>query len=201
VDQLVADGYRVVRVGDPSMTPIVRRGVIDLATHPRRTPALEVLALLRSEFLVCGDAGPHAVSYLTNTPCVIVNASEPICSFPVRANGLFIFKKVVDLDSRRVLPLRRALSEEHYRDLRNTTVFGYRDNSSGEIAAAVAEMRAGLAHGWTETAAQRRYRELVTEAGIALAPRVRYMQKWGPDAGFLGDGRVADFYARQCVDA
>jgi putative glycosyltransferase (TIGR04372 family) len=199
VDSLVADGYRVVRIGDPSMRPVSRRGVIDLATHPRRTPALEVLALLRSEFLVCGDAGPHAVSYLTNTPCVIVNASEPVGSFPVRSTGIYIFKKAIDLDTGRQLTLPEMLSHEHYRNLRNTGVFGYRDNTSREIADAVSEMRAGLAHGWTETDGQRRYRELVTDAGIHLAERVRYMHKWGPDEGFLGDGRLADSYARQYV--
>jgi hypothetical protein len=91
------------------------------------------------------------------------------------------------------------LGERHYRNLRNTGVFGYRDNTSREIADAVAEMRRGLAEGWRETDAQRRYRELATEAGVHLAPRVRYLHKWGPDEGFLGDGRVADFYARRYV--
>ena len=199
VDALVADGYRVVRVGDPSMSPLRRRGIIDLATDPRRTPALEVLALLRSEFLVCGDAGPHAVSYLTNTPCLVVNVSDPICSFPVRQSGMFIFKKVVDLDTGRLLSLQQMMGEAHYRNLRNTAVFGYRDNTPAEIARAVQEMRDGLARGWHETEAQRTYREMATQAGLELRSRVRYVQKWGPDQGFLGDGRVADFYARQHI--
>ncbi|MGH9348925.1 MAG: TIGR04372 family glycosyltransferase, partial [Vicinamibacterales bacterium] len=199
IDELVAGGYRVVRIGDPSMAPLTRAGVIDLATHARRTPALEVLALLRSELVISGDAGPHAVSYLTNTPCLVVNVSDPICSFPVRPSGLFIFKKVIDLDTGRLLTLPEMMGESHYRNLRNTSVFGYRDNTSEEIALAVREMRDSLAHGWRETDVQRRYREAATEAGLHLRTRVRYVQKWGPDEGFLGDGRVADFYARQYV--
>jgi hypothetical protein len=40
IDFLVARGFTVVRVGDPTMRPVARRGVVDLATSPLRTPEL-----------------------------------------------------------------------------------------------------------------------------------------------------------------
>ena len=49
---LRARGYTVVRLGDPSMTPLSHPGVIDLATSPARTNLLEVYCLLRSAFIV-----------------------------------------------------------------------------------------------------------------------------------------------------
>jgi hypothetical protein len=49
----------------------------------------------------------------------------------------------------------------------------------------------GLDSGWGETEAQARYRARVTAAGGALASTVRYVATWGPDHGFLGDGRLA----------
>lgn len=195
VDFLVGQGYTIVRLGDPSMAPVRRRGVIDLATSPRRTPAVEVLVLLISEFVVCGDSGLHGVSYLTNTPCLTVNATDPFSTYPVRPDGLYMLKRVVDLDTGRTLTLRELLSEVYFRNLRKPTRYGYRDNSSEEIVEAVKEMQAGLRHGWEESESQTRYRALVARAGAALAQQVRYVAKWGPDRGFIGDGRIAKFYA------
>ena len=194
VDHLVGQGYTVVRLGDASMTPVRRRGVIDLATSPRRTPAVEVFVLLASEFMVCSDAGLH-VSDLTNTPRLTVNATEPISCYPVRSDGLYILKKVIDLDTGRTLTLRDLLTDAYFRNLRNPTRYGYRDNTSEEIAEAVKEMQAGLRHGWHESDSQTCYRSLVAEAGMALRRHIRYVAKWGPDGGFIGDGRVAKFYA------
>ena len=48
---LVERGYTVVRLGDPTMTPARRSGVIDLATSPARTEWLEIWCMLRSDFL------------------------------------------------------------------------------------------------------------------------------------------------------
>jgi putative glycosyltransferase (TIGR04372 family) len=195
VDDLVSQGYTVVRLGDASMTPVRRRGVVDLATSPLRTPAVEVLVLLMSEFVVCGDSGVHAVSDLTNTPRLTVNATEPISCYPVRSDGLYILKKVIDLSSGRTLTLTELLSEEYFRNLRHPRRYGYRDNTSREIAEAVGEIQQSLRHGWHDSDSQTRYRGLIAEAGTSLGRRIRYVAKWGPDGGFIGDGRLARFLA------
>ena len=52
VDDLVQRGYTVIRLGDPSMTPLRHPGVVDLATSPTRTNLLEVYCLLRSDFII-----------------------------------------------------------------------------------------------------------------------------------------------------
>lgn len=199
VDHLVGQGYSVVRLGDASMAPVRRRGVIDLATSPRRTPAVEVFVLLASEFVVCSDSGLHSVSDLTNTPRLTVNVTEPISCYPVRPDGLYILKKVIDLVTGRTLTLRELLSDEYYRNLRRPSRYGYRDNTGAEIAEAVTEMQAGLRQGWHESDSQTRYRDLVAKAGMALGRRIRYVAKWGPDGGFIGDGRVARFHADQLM--
>jgi putative glycosyltransferase (TIGR04372 family) len=195
IDHLVSQGYTVVRLGDAWMAPVRRPGMIDLATSPQRTSAVEVLVLSMSEFVVCGDSGLHAVSYLTNTPCLTVNATDPYSSYPIRPDGLYILKKVVDLDTGRTLTLRELLSEACFRNLRNPTRYGYRDNTSQEIAEAVVEMQAGLRRGWHESDSQTRCRDLIVEAGTTLGRRIRYVARWGPDSGFIGDGRVAKICA------
>src|SRR5688500_10036072 len=94
VDCLVHDGHTVVRIGDRSMTPVRRAGVIDVATDPRNVPELDLYLLLRCKFAVVGESGPGQVALLTNTPTLTLNATDPISSFPVRPDGLYTLKRV-----------------------------------------------------------------------------------------------------------
>ena len=101
MDYLVAEGFTVVRMGDPTMTPVTRPGVVDLATAPINTDLLQLYCLMRSEFLVASESGPFAVCFLTNTPHVLVNATNPISSYPIRREGLYILKRPIDIESGR----------------------------------------------------------------------------------------------------
>lgn len=192
VDALAGQRCTIVRLGNPGLGPIRRRGVIDLTTSPQRDPLLEVFVLLHCQFVVCASSDVQWVSYLTNTPCLTVNAGDPFSLYPVRPDGLYLLRNVIDLDTGRTLGLEDLLSERYFRNLRN---YGYRDNASEEIVDAVNEMQDGLKHGWHETDGQRRYRTLVAQAGADLAPRVPYVARWGPDSGFIGEGRVTRAYA------
>ena len=103
VDYLMQRGYTVIRLGDPSMKPVHHPGLVDLATSPTRTNLLEVYCLLRSALLIAGESGLAGVTYVTNTPFLLVNSTEPISSYPIRAPGLFLPKTVVDKrDGRRL---------------------------------------------------------------------------------------------------
>jgi putative glycosyltransferase (TIGR04372 family) len=195
IDYLVGEGYTVVRIGDPSMDPLRRRGVIDLATSFHRTAALEVYVLLRSAFLMVGDSGPHLVSYLTNTPLLMVNATDPVLVYPVRANGLYLLKTVVDLDTGRELQLSELLTDAYYGHLRSPKQYRYRPNTSEEIVTAVEEMVTQLRSPSSESPAQNSYRRTVTTACDSLTNK--FVRKWASDDGFLGDGRAVQFYANR----
>jgi hypothetical protein len=68
---------------------------------------------------------------------------------------------------------------------------GWRDNTAREVVDAVREMHEGIARGWTESESQVQFRSRVVAAGTALADSVPYVAQWGPDTGFVGDGRLA----------
>jgi putative glycosyltransferase (TIGR04372 family) len=190
IDLLVRRGYTVVRIGDSSMTAVARPGVVDLANSPHRSQLLEVCCMLRSRFLLSGEAGPVGVSYLTNTPLLTVNATDPISSYPIRADGLLLLKHVRERRTRRELTVTELVSEAHLQHLRNLLHYEYDDNTSEEIVDAVSEMLARLDGVHTETATQQEFRSLATEAGVALRDRLQYVRKWGADDGFLGDGCI-----------
>lgn len=188
VDYLVAEGYTVVRIGDPSRGPVQRTGVIDLCFSPRQTALLELFVIMTCDFVVCGSRDVQQVAWLANRPCLLLNAWDPFSGYPIREDGLYMLQSAIDLDSGRVLTPADLLREDYYRNLRNC---GHRENSAAEVLDAVREMHHGVRHGWTESNAQARFRRLVEQAGAELAPRFPLVARWAPDDGFIGDGRLA----------
>ena len=191
VDYLVQRGYTVIRLGDPSMTPVHHPGVVDLATSPARTNLLEVYCLLRSDLIVAGESAYVNLICLTNTPILLVNVTEPISAYPVRAPGLFLPKTVVDKRTGRRLTNLDLLSLDYHHRLRDTRRYLYVDNSPEEIREAIREMIEWLDGTRTECQAQRSYHEAIMSASARLRRCSSYVRKWGLHEGFLGDGRIA----------
>ncbi len=191
VDYLVEKGYTVVRLGDPTMTPLRHPGVVDLATSPARTNLLEVYCLLRSAFIIAGESAFVNVICLTNTPILLVNATEPISAYSVRAPGLFLPKTVVDKNTGHRLTNSDLLGRDYHRWFRDIKKYMYVDNSPEEILDATREMLEWIEGRWAESPAQRSYHEAIVAAAAQLRSHSVYVQKWGLHEGFLGDGRIA----------
>jgi hypothetical protein len=155
-----------------------------------RAPSLRLLLFLlcESRFVICATRDVQQLAYVTNTPSLAVHATDVFGAYPVRTNGLLLLRTAVDLDAGEALPLAELLTERAYRQVRSV---GYRDHSMADLTAAVQEMLAGVEDGWRESESQTRFRERAVAAGTALAPLVPSIAMWGPDAGFLGDGRLA----------
>ena len=191
VDALVQRGYTIIRLGDPTMTPLSHPGVVDLATSPRRTNLLEIYCLLRSDLLIGGESGLIGITCVTNTPFLIANATEPISSYPIRAPGLILPKTVVDEQERRCLSNLDLLEFDYQSQLRDTRRYRYVDNTPGQIREAAEEILEWIGGRWTESPAQRAYHDAIVSAANDLGRRLYYIRKWGLHEGFLGDGRIA----------
>jgi hypothetical protein len=170
---LTGQGYSIVRV-QPALS------------------ALDVLVISTSRFAICASVESQHVACVTGTPSLLVNARDPFKGYPVRGNGLFTIAKVIDLDAGHVLATSDLLTESYFRNVRNC---GYRSNTPAEIRQAVEEMHDGVTRGWRDSEDQARFRARVVEAGSALASRVAHVAEWGPDEGFIGDGRLVRFQA------
>jgi hypothetical protein len=166
--------------------------VIDTALEPRPSLRLLLFLLCASRFVICATDDIQQLAYLTNTPSLMVNATDVFSAYPVRGDGLFLLRAAVDLESGAVLPIGDRLSEGYFRNVRNV---GFRDHTAGELTAAVEEMLAGVEQGWQESEGQARFRARAVAAGAALAPLVPSVAAWAPDDGFLGDGRLARIQA------
>ncbi|MGE0391987.1 MAG: TIGR04372 family glycosyltransferase [Vicinamibacterales bacterium] len=190
MDDLVRRGYTVVRVGDPSMTPVSRPGVIDLATSPLRTGLVDLFCLMKSVFMVGCESGPYGVVYLTDTPSLIVNCTDPISAFPIRANMLHVLKLVRDYKSGQILSLQDMLTERYLKHLRDVRRYEYIENSAEDLVEAGAEMVEFVERGLPETPLQSTYKARVVSTAEELRDRYSYVRKWGPEDGFMGDGRL-----------
>ena len=199
IDYLVSMGYTVVRTGDPAMRPVVRQGVIDLATSScSNRGLLEIFCMMKAEFMLGSAAGPaNHVVYLTNTPTLVPNCLHPILNYPVRTNDIYALKRVIDLTTGRELTLADMLAEEYILNWKDITRYEWIDTSSHEILFSVYEIMDSLNRGprWTEP--QLEYRQLVSYAADALWDRDAGIRKEGPDDGFIGDGRVARWFAER----
>ena len=197
INFLVEQGYFIARIGDPTMTPLDRHGVIDLALSTKRTELLELYCLMKSEFLIGCESGLLGVSYLINTPFLNVNATDPVSSYPVRHDGLYILKRVVDRKTESVLSLSDMAKDDYLLNLRNVDRYEYIDNTSDEILDVTREMVMSLKVEREPNAAQREYRKLISAAADDLKDRWDYVKKWGPEQGFLGDGWIGSTFAER----
>lgn len=195
IDVLVSRGYTVVRFGDPSMTPFTHPGVIDLATSPLRTPALEIWCVLHSRFFITGDSGPFNLGVLTGVPSLGVNLTELIGLYPLRPSDRNILKHVVDSTSRRELTLLEMLTPHHLKFRWAPGRFELRDNTADEIREAVEEMDDALNGVRPVGSAQRALRQAV--ADFLETDYGRKKQKAGLQPGFyLGDGWIGEAFAQ-----
>jgi hypothetical protein len=154
----------------------------------------DVFILSIARFAICASFELQQMAYLTNTPSLRLNAPDPFIGYPVREDGLFTLQTVIDLDDGRELTTRELLMESYFRNVRNC---GYRGNTAAEVRRAVQEMHEGVTRGWRDSEGQAAFRAQVVEAGSNLAARVRYVAQWGPDRGYVGDGRLVRFQANE----
>jgi putative glycosyltransferase (TIGR04372 family) len=194
VDRLVNEGYTVVRIGDRSMTPVHRLGLIDLATSSQRTDLLELYFLSSCRFLLASESGPSHICYLFGTPTLMVNATDVIGSYPIRRFDRYIFKQVSH--AKHNLSFGDLISAHHYNHFRDTSLFEYIDNSPAEILEAVDDMLHVLNGNIEPRSEQEEIRKRILGAALELRGSQQYVRRWGADAGTIGNGYIGHSFAR-----
>ncbi|HLO78721.1 MAG TPA: TIGR04372 family glycosyltransferase [Magnetospirillum sp.] len=77
IDRIIAEGGVVVRIGDPSMTPLPpRAGLVDLSQVPDSFE-LQAFAFSRARFTICSVSGPAVMSMAFGTPTLFHNHYNP----------------------------------------------------------------------------------------------------------------------------
>lgn len=166
---LVERGYTVVRLGDPTMVPVQRPGVVDLATSPERNEWLEVWCTLRSDFFIGCNSGPSQATFLLGVPLLTVNAVH-FGDVVSRPSGRFVCKLAREKATGKVLSLLEMLTEDYLRVGLETNTYDYLDNSPSDIRQAAIDMIDVVRGCEQRSAAQRRFNERLMELGRGSAP-------------------------------
>jgi hypothetical protein len=156
----------------------------------------DAAALAGARFVVTDALDVQRAAAEAGRPSLAVNLDDAFRAYPIHPDGVCALRHAIDLDTGRVVPIGERLTEGYYRNLRN---IGFRPLRESEILDAAREMHAGVTGAWQEREVQRRFRARLLAAAPALVPRVPTVAEWGPDEGFIGDGRLAAFQAEGAV--
>ncbi|HEV8396030.1 MAG TPA: hypothetical protein VGQ37_17240 [Vicinamibacterales bacterium] len=151
-------------------------------------PEPDAASLAAARFVVTDAVEVQQAAAEAGRPSLAVNLDDIFSGYPIHPDGVYAVRHAIDLDTGRTVPVEERLTEGYYRNLRN---IGFRQLSAAEILDAAREMHAGVTGVWQERDGQRRFREGAIAAGTLLAARVPTVAVWGPDDGFIGDGRLA----------
>lgn len=141
VDWLVSQGYRVIRLGDRSMTPCAWPGVVDVATAPWRTDAFELWAMLQSRFFIASDSGPYFLSVLCDVPSVAVNVVQ-VGYYTVRPQDRYTCKRARDRRTGAMLSVGEMLTPEFVGSGLDGERWEWVENSAADVLEAVQDMHA-----------------------------------------------------------
>jgi hypothetical protein len=177
---------RAFDVFEPGLAFLRGKGYRIVRLQP--DPEVNGLVLQMARVVVCDSLAVQRAATLADRPVLLVGAKDVFDGYPVRAHGLYLLRRAVDLDTGRDIPLAERLTEAYYRNLRNC---GYRRVAAADVLDAIRELHAGVTEGWRESDGQAQFRTRAMLAAETLAPRVSSVAEWGLDAGFLGDGRLA----------
>lgn len=99
LEYLTGRGYTVIRLGDPSMTPLPAKDrVVDYARGPDKTPELDVLLTAHAAFHIGCSSGLSLVPLLFGRPCLFLNW-YPNILLPWGRHTWTVLKRLVRTDS------------------------------------------------------------------------------------------------------
>lgn len=96
--RLVALGYVVIRIGDPSMPRLPDFGpqVIDAPFHPEYEQFLELAAFDRCEFMIACNSGPCSLARAMGKPILVLNCPPCFCNLHTN-HELLAFRRCYDV--------------------------------------------------------------------------------------------------------
>jgi putative glycosyltransferase (TIGR04372 family) len=145
IDEIVCRGGWIIRMGDPSMTPLPPLpNVLDYCHSAIRSDWMDVFIAAASRLFIGTSSGVCYVAQDYGVPCVLTNWWPP-AQRPWHAGDIFVPKLIRRVRDGRALGLAESLNEpfgygnsEHYLREREGVIIA--DNDPLDIRAAVVEM-------------------------------------------------------------
>ena len=187
-DLLEKKGFKILRVGDKSMTPIQHPAVIDLIEFDA-IKGIEIFSIMKSELLIGVQSGPcPCLGNLLRKPCLILNCSDPIGSFPLGKDDRCLMKPIWDKEHKRFLTWEESLHRDAMNNFHNVSKYDYLENTPEEICEAVEEM---LDLGNKKFDAAQQHYHWAVHQSVRSNRDLRLINKWGSKSGLMGHGTIS----------
>lgn len=136
-------GGWVVRLGDPSMTalPPMSR-VIDYARSPFKSPLMDIYFMSECRYMIGTNSGPQDVTQMFQKRELLINVTEWLYTWPIRAGDKLILKHVYSNALGRYLSLEELFNSSHeslYYFHAGQGTYSLHENTSAEIRDAIIE--------------------------------------------------------------
>jgi putative glycosyltransferase (TIGR04372 family) len=110
IQSITARGGWVIRMGDPSLTPLPELPqVVDYAFSPHRSDWMDVFLWATNRFFIGSHSGPYQIPPTFGRPCILSNIA-PILGAPIYGQDLRLYKRYVDMKDKRPIPYGELLS-------------------------------------------------------------------------------------------
>ncbi|MEM7744382.1 MAG: TIGR04372 family glycosyltransferase [Pseudomonadota bacterium] len=179
-------GGWVVRVGDPTMTPLEPMDqVVDYALSPLKADWMDLWLTAHNRFFVGTSSGLAMLANVFGTPCALVNMIPLGASYGMAPSDISIPKRLLD-EHGRVLSLsevfKRGLSVQRYAHMFAENNVVIVDNSPQEVKALVDEMLERVTGAFKLTdddeVLQWRYRKHLTPLDYSYGSMARIGRDW-----------------------
>jgi putative glycosyltransferase (TIGR04372 family) len=177
IHEIARRGGWVIRLGDPSMTPLrPLPNVLDYCHSPIRSDWMDVFLAASSRFFIGTSSGVCYVAQDYGVPCVLTNWWPP-AQRPWHAGDIFIPKVMRRMRSAEMLSLEETLNEpfgycNSVRYLRERCGVTVEDNDPDDIRSAVVEMFERLDGMTTEDESDRSRRRCAEDIYASTALRL-----------------------------
>ena len=105
-------GGWVVRIGDPSMTPLPQmERVVDYPHTRFKTELMDIYLISHCRFFIGTNSGPSDVATLFKKPMLLVNMTEWTVAFPLNKGDIAIIKHIYSRSRNRFLSMKEILDE------------------------------------------------------------------------------------------
>ncbi len=182
IKYLVENNYTVVRLGDPTMTPLPNlSGLIDYPFSKEKSHLMDVWLIKHCEFFFGHNSGPNDVAYLFQKPALIPNITLFLLGNPVHAGSLCLLKHVFSKKKQRYLSVEELVElylSNETSPLRDSDLL-FVENTADDLLDLVRE--------YLETKSQKSDIPVVSDLQRAVLER-----RWDVNKSFLHDPTIAE---------
>jgi putative glycosyltransferase (TIGR04372 family) len=148
IDYLIGNGYKVVRIGSVVKKRVNYLGpnFFDYSFSDIKSDFLDLFLIYVSHFVVGNSSGMVDLAIMFNRPLLIVNG-VPFTYAPLGSNDMYIHKKIIDVNSKKIIPFKEILNMNIIREakgeeqvFREKYGLSYMQNTSEDIYNAVVDM-------------------------------------------------------------